>query len=85
MIPEEEKDKYIVTDSQKECCAILTMRAAVGYLAKREKIPYAQALLKFTSSNAYDALFDYSTEIWKEGPIYLLWFYDQCEKHKKIC
>ena len=28
---------------------------------------YEEALLRFTSSRAYEALFDFDTEIWKEG------------------
>lgn len=70
------ENQYFVSDAQKECCAVLTMREAVGYLSKREHISYEKALVKFTKSKAYDALFDYETELWKEGPIYLLGFYD---------
>ena len=51
-------------------------------LAAREKIPYEEALLRFTSSRAYEALFDFDTEIWKEGSDYLLNLYDYCNTKK---
>ena len=63
---------YKSTDSQKECCAVIAMREAVETLAAREKISYEEALLRFTSSRAYEALFDFDTEIWKEGSDYKL-------------
>ena len=52
---------YKATESQKECCAVIAMREAVESLALREKIPYEEALLRFTSSRAYEALFDFDT------------------------
>lgn len=73
-----EKSNYNFTDSQKESCAVTAMRDAVVSLSVREGIPYEEALLRFTSSRVYNALFDYSTEIWKEGVDYLLNLYDYC-------
>ena len=70
------------TDSQKECCAVIAMREAVETLAARENISYEEALLRFTSSRAYEALFDFDTEIWKEGSDYLLSLYDYCTSKK---
>lgn len=69
---------YNATESQKEGCAVIVMREAVESLALREGISYEEALLRFTSSRVYDALFDFSTEIWKEGSDYLLNLYDYC-------
>ena len=71
-----------MTDAQKEYCAVTVMREAVGALAAREKIPYEEALLRFAGSRVYNALFDYDTEIWKEGADYLLNLYDYCEKRE---
>lgn len=70
------------TDSQKESCAVTAMRDAVLSLSAREGIPYEEALLRFTSSRVYNALFDYGTEIWKESPDYLLSLYDYCDAKK---
>ena len=58
------------------------MRDAVISLSARECIPYEEALLRFTKSRVYDALFDYSTEIWKESSDYILSLYDFCNGNK---
>lgn len=70
------------TDAQKESCAVTAMRDAVLALSARESIPYEEALLRFTKSRVYDALFDYSTEIWKESSDYILSLYDFCNGNK---
>ena len=75
---------YKATDSQKECCAVIAMREAVEALAVRESISYEEALLLFTNSRAYEALFDFNTEIWKEGSDYLLSLYDFCNSMKNV-
>lgn len=69
---------YKATDSEKECCAVIAMREAAETLAVREKISYEESLLRFTSSHVYEALFDFDTEVWKEGSDYLLSLYDYC-------
>ena len=66
------------TDSQKESCAVNLMRDAIEALSLRDRITYEEALLRFAGSRVYDALFDYSTCIWKEGTDYLLNLYDYC-------
>lgn len=70
------------TDAQKESCAVTAMRDAVISLSARECIPYEEALLRFTNSRVYYALFDYSTEIWKESSDYILSLYDFCNGNK---
>lgn len=64
-----------VTDKQKEACAVIAMREAISMLAEKEHISYEKAMLKFTDSKIYDALFDFDTEIWKESSVYLLDLY----------
>lgn len=75
-------ENYRTTESQKECCAVITMREAIEALAVRENISYEEALLHFTSSRAYVALFDFDTEIWKESSDYLLNLYDYCNSNE---
>ena len=77
-----ETSSYNFTDSQKESCAGTAMLEAFISLSAREDIPYEEALLRFTSSRVYNALFDYSTEIWKESSDYLLSLYDFCNSKK---
>lgn len=57
---------------QKETCAVISMRETIALLAEEKHIPYEDAMLQFTSSCIYDALFDFDTGIWKESPEYLL-------------
>lgn len=73
---------YNFTDSQKESCAVTAMRDVVFSLSAREGISYEEALLHFTVSRVYNALFDYNTEIWKESSDYLLSLYDYCSHEK---
>lgn len=47
------------------------MREAVGLLAKRENVPYEDALTRFAESKVYDALFDYETGVWREDSDHL--------------
>ncbi|MDO5424195.1 MAG: hypothetical protein Q4F41_10750 [Eubacteriales bacterium] len=72
-----ERSNYEATDKQKETCAVITMRDMVAKLAVREKIPYEEAMLRFTESRIYEALFDFETGIWKESSDYLLDLYDR--------
>lgn len=69
---------YNFTDSQKESCAVDLMRETVEELSLRDGISYEDALLHFTSSKIYDALFDYDTGIWREGADYIISLYDHC-------
>ena len=77
-----ETSNYDFTDSQKESCAVSLMRDAVEVLSLRDNISYEEALLSFTSSKIYGALFDYDTGIWRESPDYLLNLYDYCNSQK---
>ena len=73
---------YNFNDSQKESCAVTIMRDAIEALSLRDGISYEDALLHFTSSKVYAALFDYDTDIWRESPDYLLNLYDYCNSKK---
>lgn len=77
-----ETSNYNFTNSQIESCAVELMRDTIAALALRDGISYEDALLRFTSSRVYGALFDYSTGVWKEGTDYLLNLYDYCNSQK---
>lgn len=66
-----------MTLSQKETCAVITMRETIALLAQERHISYEEAMLLFSGSRIYDALFDYDTEIWMQGPEYLLDLYER--------
>ena len=48
-------------------------------LAEKDGITYEQALLRFALSPVYEALFDFETAVWKEGPDYLMSLYAGCQ------
>lgn len=63
---------YELSDKQRENCAVLNMRDAVAKISHQQDIPYEEALLLFTDSPVYNALFDFETGVWRESPEYLL-------------
>lgn len=63
---------YELSDKQRETCAVLNMRNTVAKIANQQDITYEEALLRFTDSPVYDALFDFETGVWRESPEYLL-------------
>ena len=62
-----ETSTYNFSDSQKEYCAVTIMRDAIEMLSLRDNISYENALLRFTGSKVYEALFDYDTGLWRES------------------
>ena len=70
------------TDNQipqelKEATAITVIRCMLVTYAEEHRISFEEALLSFAQSRTYEDLFDFDTEIWKEGPEYLRGFYDE--------
>ena len=66
-----------VTSEQKEATAITVMRCMLVTLSEEKGIPFEQAMLAFTTSRTYNDLFDFDTQIWKEGPDYLRGLYEE--------
>ena len=64
-------DNTAVSTETKEACAIETMRYMLQNYAQDKGIPFKDALLTFTTSSTYQVLFDFDTQVWKEGPDYL--------------
>lgn len=64
-------DNTSVTNETKQACSIETMRYMLQNYAQDKGIPFEDALLTFTTSSTYQVLFDFETEVWKEGPDYL--------------
>ena len=66
----------MVKDYTKRFCANLMFTEAIQMLAEREGITNDEARKRMIHSKIYDALFDYETGFWGEGPVYLLFWYD---------
>jgi len=71
-------------DQQKELCAILVMRVMLEDYSVDTGIPFEDALLRFTSSTTYEALFDYSTGLWREGPDYIRGYFERALKKSSL-
>ena len=63
--------EIVITEELKERTAITVMRMMVMSLAEKRGISFEEALFEFVQSDTYEALFDFETAIWKEGPVYL--------------
>ncbi len=69
-----------VTVEQREHCALTTLRQAATIFAEQENMSFEEAFLRLCKSTVYTMLFDYATELWKEGPDYLLSLYQRTQK-----
>ncbi len=67
----------VVSEQQKELCAVTTMRRMIESFADEKKISYEEALLSFAASETYKAIFDFETGIWREGPEYFRSLYEE--------
>ena len=61
----------VIPDKTKEACAIETMRFMLQKYSEDNNIPFKDAFFTFSTSTTYHVLFDFETEVWKEGPDYL--------------
>lgn len=66
-----------IPDKQKNYCAISLMRSMLIKYAQRNNLSFEDAMFGFIKSSTYEALFDYDTAIWKEGPDYLMALYKE--------
>ena len=73
-----------LNDSQKEYCATIVMQAMLQNYSAEKHISPGKALLDFAKSPIYEALFDYSTAIWREGPVYLQSLYEEYQDDKTV-
>ena len=73
-----------VSDETKEACAIETMRYMLQQYAQDHQLTFEDAFFAFSTSSTYLVLFDFETEVWKEGPDYLRCY---LKKHlsRKLC
>ena len=68
-----------IREKQKNAAAIMLMQRVLEIYSERHSVSIDQALTWFSSTSVYNALFDYETGLWKEGPDYIL---DLLEKDK---
>lgn len=61
-----------ISEKQKNAAAIMLMQRVLEKYSEKNSISLDEALTWFSSTPVYDALFDYETGLWKEGPDYIL-------------
>ncbi len=61
-----------VSEKQKNAAAIMLMQCVLEIYSERHSVSIDEALTWFSSTPVYNALFDYETGLWKEGPDYIL-------------
>ena len=65
------RNNPVVSTETKEACAIETMRYMLQRYAQDKGLTFEDAFFAFSTSTTYEVLFDFETEVWKEGPDYL--------------
>lgn len=66
-----------ISDKRMNGCAVNLMRSMLVKYAQKHGISFDESMLRFAESSTYEALFDFDTAIWKEGPDYLLGIYEE--------
>ena len=75
-------DNTAVSSETKEACSVEIMRYMLQNYAQDKGIPFEDALLTFTTSSTYQVLFDFDTQVWKEGPNYLRSLFEKALTNK---
>ena len=70
-----EPEKSTRYNEQKVFCAELILTAAIMDMAEDEGISRQEARSRIINSPAYDALYNFDTGLWTEGPDYFRSFY----------
>ena len=56
----------------KSCCADLVLTDAIQILAKGTNTKQSEVRKAIMMSEAYDALYDFETGLWQDGPAYFV-------------
>ena len=70
-----DKGLISVSNEQKSFCATLILTAAIMDMAEDEGISRQEARSRIINSPAYDALYNFDTGLWAQGPDYFRSFY----------
>ena len=63
--------------TEKTTCTAEIMHCMLLTYSEEKHLHFEDAMLAFTQSKTYGDLFDFDTEIWKEGPTYLRALYEE--------
>lgn len=62
----------VISNKQKNAAAIMLMQRVLEIYSEKEAISLDEALMRFSNTPIYNALFDFETGLWMEGPDYIL-------------
>ena len=71
-----------VSPEIKAACADMILTDAIEDMAKDKGITVAEARDRMFSSKAVEVLYDFDSELWKEGPDYFRYYYEQVERYQ---
>ncbi len=72
-----------ISEKQKNAAAIMLMQRVLEIYSERHSVSINEALTRFSSTPVYNALFDYETGLWKEGPDYILDLFEKASRRKR--
>ena len=64
-------------------CANLILTLAIENFAHEHNIPLGEARNRILMSKACESLYNFTSQLWMEGPDYFLAFYDTIEKKQQ--
>ena len=67
----------------KSFVATNTLKTMISDYANGNQRKFDREFLKFAKSKVFDCLFDFDTAVWKEGPTYLNYIYNEICMNKK--
>jgi len=72
-----------ISNKQKNAAAVMVMQRVLEIYSNDQNITLDDALVSFSSSAVYSALFDFETGLWKEGPDYILELFQRENKSNR--
>lgn len=72
-----------INDEKKELCAVQLMRCMLEKHSEKAGVSFEEDFFRFSASPVYEALFDFDTGIWRDGPDYLASLYEQSLDREK--
>ena len=76
-------EQQTVPEATKKICADILFTYSVQLLARRLSISFQEARARLINSRAFSAMYDYTTGLWQEGPVYFLNYYEQLLKNRR--
>ena len=72
-----------IDEKLKEASALASMQKMIEKYAANNSLCFDEVMKKYVASESYSALFDFSTGLWREGPDYLLeWYESELKKNE---